>query len=107
MASEEIKAIYKKLVQSYVEDFPRGKPLWILNKHIDAYAQQWKAKEPAIVDLALRNRIGIPQVKELIEKGRTKKEAIQEVSRTMKFQVSEAETEQWLKACMHILGQLS
>lgn len=98
MSSEEIKTIYKKLVQSYAEDYPRGNPLWVLNKHIQAYVNyQWKAKEPAILDLALRKGIEIPKVKELIEKGRTRKEAILEVSKNMKFQVSETEVEKWLK----------
>jgi len=98
MSSDEIKQIYKKLVQSYVNSYPKGDPLWVLNKHLDAYVRSgWKVKEPAIVDLALREGIEIPQVKELIEKGRTRKEAILEVSKTMKLQVSEAETELWLK----------
>jgi len=102
MSSEEIKTIYKKLVQSYVNDYPRADPLWmlneVLNKHIEAYIRyEWKAKEPAILDLALRMGIEIPKVKELIEKGRTRKEAILEVSKNMKFQVSEAEVEKWLK----------
>ncbi len=98
MSSEEIKTIYKKLVQSYVDRIPHGNPLWVLNKHINAYSKdQWKTKEPAILDLALREGIEIPEVKELIEKGRTRKEAILEVSKNMKFQVSEREAEKWLK----------
>jgi len=102
MSSEEIKTIYKKLVQSYVNDYPRADPLWVLNevlnKHIEAYIRyEWKAKEPAILDLALRMGIETPRVKELMEKGRTRKEAILEVSKNMKFDVSEAEVEKWLK----------
>jgi len=102
MSSEEIKTIYKKLVQSYVNDYPRADPLWVLNevlnKHIEAYIRyEWKAKEPAILDLALRNGIEIPKVKELMEKGRTRKEAIVEVSKKMQFQISETEVENWLK----------
>lgn len=102
MSSEEIKTIYKKLVQSYVNDYPRADPLWVLNrvlnKHIEVYVrEEWKAKEPAILDLALRMGIEIPKVKELIEKGRTREKAILEVSKNMKFLVSEEEVEKWLK----------
>lgn len=96
MASEEIKTIYKKLVQSYANDYPSD-PLRILNMHIEAYIKhEWKAKEPAILDLALRKNIEIPKVKELIEKGKTRKEAILEISKNMKFRVSEKEVEKWL-----------
>jgi len=99
MSSEEIKTIYKKLVESYVNDYPHGKPLWMLNKHIEAYVKhEWKTKESAILDLALRNGIEIPKVKELIENGKERKEAILEVSKNMKFQVSDAEVENWIKA---------
>jgi len=102
MSSEEIKTIYKKLVQSYVNDYPRANPLWVLNnvlnKHIEFYTrEEWKAKEPAILDAALRMGIEIPKVKELIEKGITRKEAILEVSKNMKFQVSVEEVKEWLK----------
>jgi len=98
MSSVEIKTIYKKLVQSYVKNYPRGNPLWVLNKHINAYTgYQWKTKEPAILDIALREGIEIPKVKDLIERGKTRKEAILEVSKNMKLQVSETEVKQWLK----------
>jgi len=99
MRSVEIKTIYKKLVEKYVNDFPRGDPLFMLNRHIRAYAwNEWKnVKEPAILDLALREGIEIPQIRELIEKGKTRKEAILEVSKNMKFQVLEAEVETWMK----------
>lgn len=90
MSSEEIKIVYKKLVERYVNDFPHGNPLWILNKHIEAYVKhEWKTKESAILDLALRNGIEIPKVKELIEDGKERKEAILEVSKNIKFQVSD------------------
>jgi len=70
----------------------------MLNKHIEACTKgQWKAKEPAILDLALREDIEIPKVKELIEKGKTRKEAILQISKNMRFQVSETKVEKWLK----------
>lgn len=98
MSSKEIERIYKKLVQRYVNYYPRGRPLWMLNKHIEACTKgQWKAKEPAILDLALREDIEIPKVKELIEKGKTRKEAILQISKNMRFQVSETKVEKWLK----------
>ncbi len=98
MHSEEIRTIYKKLVQSYVNSYPHGNPLRMLNKHIEVYTQdQWNNKEQAILDLALREGIEIPKVKELIERGKTRKEAILEVSKNTKFQVSEREAEKWLK----------
>ncbi len=97
-ADIEIKQIYKKLVQKYFNSYPEGNPLWVLNKRVSAYEQNvWNAREPAIVDLALRERIEIPRVGKLLEKGSTRKDAIREVARTMKFQVSEAEIEEWLK----------
>lgn len=98
MSSEEIKTIYKKLVQSYATAYPHGNSLQLLNTRIEAFvSHEWKAKEPAILDLALREDIEMPKVKELIEKGRTRKEAILEVSRNMKFQVPETEVKQWLE----------
>lgn len=66
--------------------------------HIEAYVKhEWKAKEPAVLDLAWREGIEIPQVKELIEKGKTKREAILKASKNMQLKVSEAEVEKWLE----------
>jgi len=97
MSSGEIKTIYKKLVQRYGSAYSRN-PLSVLNTRIEAYVRhEWKAKEPAILDLALREGVEIPKVKELIEKGRTRREAILEVSKIMKFRVSETEAKKWLK----------
>jgi hypothetical protein len=97
MSSREIKTIYRKLVQNYAVAFPSD-PLRILNMHIEAYIKhEWKAKVPAVLDLAWREGIEIPQVKELIEKGKTKREAILEASKNMQLKVSEAEVEKWLK----------
>jgi hypothetical protein len=96
MSSEEINAIYKKLVQKYVNDFPRYDSLFMLNRDINAKMwNEWETKEPAILDLALEEGIEIPKVKELMEKGRTRKEAILEVSKNMKFQVSMTEAKEW------------
>ena len=97
MSSREIKTIYRKLVQNYAMTNPRD-PLGILNMHIEAYVRhEWKAKEAAVLDLAWREGIEIPQVKELIEKGKTKREAILEASKNMQLKVSETEVEKWLK----------
>jgi len=97
MPSREIKTIYKELVQNYAMAYPSD-PLGILNMHIEAYVRhEWKAKEPAVLDLAWRKGIEIPQVKELIEKGKTKREAILEASKNMQLKVSETEVEKWLK----------
>jgi hypothetical protein len=50
---DEIRQIYKKLVQRYFNSYPKGNPLWVLNKHVKAYEKSmWKTEEPAIVDLA-------------------------------------------------------
>ncbi len=98
MSSEEIKTIYKKLVRRYVRARPHGEPLWVLNQHIEAYTRNvWKAREPAIIDLALREGVEIPKVEELIEKGRTRTDAILEVAENMKFGVSETEVKKWLE----------
>ena len=97
MSSREIKTIYRELVQNYAVVFPSD-PLGILNMHIGAYARhEWKAKEPAVLDLAWRNGVEIPQVKELIEKGKTRKEAILEASKNMQLKVSGTEVEKWLR----------
>jgi len=98
MPSVDIKTIYKKLVENYSNNYPSN-PLKILNMHIEAYvAREWKTKESAILDLALRKGIEIPIVQELIKKGRERKEAIKEVSKNIKLQVAETEVEQWVKA---------
>jgi hypothetical protein len=97
MPSREIKTIYMELVQNYAMAYPSD-PLGILNMHIEAYVRhEWKAKEPAVLDLAWRKGIEIPQVKELIERGKTKREAILEASKNMQLKVSETEVEKWLK----------
>ena len=97
MSSREIKTIYRKLLQNYAMTNPSN-PLWILNMHIEAYVRhEWKAKEPAVLDLAWREGIEIPKVKELIEKGKTKREAILEASKNMQLKVSEKEVKKWLK----------
>lgn len=96
MSSREIKTIYRKLLQNYAMAFPSD-PLRILNMHIEAYVRhEWKAKEPAVLDLAWREGIEIPQVKELIEKGKAKREAILEASKNMHLKVSQTEVEEWL-----------
>jgi hypothetical protein len=77
--------------------FPSN-PLGSLNTHIEAYVRhEWKTKEQAVLDLAWRKGIKIPQVKELIEKGKTKREAILEASKNLQLKVSETEVEKWLK----------
>jgi hypothetical protein len=97
MSSREIKTIYKELVQNYAMAYPSD-PLKILSMHIEAYVRyEWKAKEPAVLDLAWRKGIEIPKVKELIERGKTKREAILEASKNMQLKVSETEVEKWLK----------
>ena len=86
-----------ELVQNYALAFPSD-PLRILNMHIEAYVKhEWKFKEAAVLDLAWREGIEIPQVKELIEKGKTKREAILEASKKMQLKVSETEVDKWLE----------
>jgi len=91
MSSEKALDIYKKLVDAYIKEYGKNFS-FALRCHIDSYSKyEWKAVEPAILDLALRHEIEIPEIKSLTCKGMSREDAILEVSKTMNITQADME----------------
>jgi len=96
MSPEKALEIYKKLVEAYTKEYGTYIFSFALKCHIDSYSKhEWKAVEPAILDLALRHEIEILEIKSFTAKGMSRKDAILEVSKIMK--ITQAEMENVLK----------
>lgn len=97
-----------ELVVAYEKEYSRFRldPIDMLNQHIKAFIKsESESKEAAILDLALRHGIEIHGVKELMDKGIPRSEAIFEVSKRMKIDVEEDQLDQWLRRSLRRLRQ--
>lgn len=89
MTSKDIQEIFKELMQAYKDEYAHYdlNPIDMLKLHIAAFLKhEWKSKESAILDLALRHGIKVKEVEELVGKGTPRKEAIAKVSNGMRIE---------------------